>query len=165
MFCSKNQYSKIQEIHHKVLRVVFNSDDGYDELLQMSNEITIHGKQLHALICEVFKTLNNSNPEFMWSYFTFKNIKHNFRNGPLLKLPISKSMYYGIISVHFKATVLWNDLSQSLKHSEYILNWKENLKNWEMLTALAFYVDHIINKNFIVFSWFLLAFATCKHQW
>ena len=49
MFCRKNQYLKIQKIHHKALTVVFNSDDGYDELLQMSNEITIHQKRLHAL--------------------------------------------------------------------------------------------------------------------
>ena len=37
MFCRKNQYLKIQKIHHKALKVVFNSDNGYDELLQMSN--------------------------------------------------------------------------------------------------------------------------------
>ena len=51
MFCRKNQYLKIQKVHHKVLKVVFNSDNSYDELLQMSNEITIHQKYLHALIC------------------------------------------------------------------------------------------------------------------
>ena len=84
MFCRKNQYLKIQKIYHKALKVIFNSDDGYDELLQMSNEITIHQKLLHALIREVFKSLNNSNPEFIWSYFTFKNIAYNTRNEPLL---------------------------------------------------------------------------------
>ena len=31
MFCRKNQYLKIQKIHHKALKVVFNSDAGYDE--------------------------------------------------------------------------------------------------------------------------------------
>ena len=41
-------YKKIKKIHHKALKIVFNSDDGYDELLQMSNEITIHQKHLHA---------------------------------------------------------------------------------------------------------------------
>ena len=41
----------------------------------------------------------------------------------------------------------------------------ENLKNWEMVTVLAFYVDETINKMFIVFGWFLLAFVICKHQW
>ena len=99
-FCRKNQYLKIRKIHHKALKFVFNSDNGYDELLQMSNEITIHEKHLHALICEVFKSLNNFNPEFMWSYFTFKNITYNIRNVPLLKLPNAKSTYYGINYVH-----------------------------------------------------------------
>ena len=50
MFCRKTQSLKIQKIHHKALKVVFNSDDDYDELLQTSNEITIHQKHLHALI-------------------------------------------------------------------------------------------------------------------
>ena len=100
MFCRKNQYLKIRKIHHKALKFVFNSDNGYDELLQMSNEITIHQKHLHALICEVFKSLNNFNRQFMWSYFTFKNITYNIRNVPLLKLPNAKSTYYGINYVH-----------------------------------------------------------------
>ena len=52
---------------HKALKVVLNSDEGYDELLQVNNKITIHQKHLHAFICEVTKNLNNSNPEFMWS--------------------------------------------------------------------------------------------------
>ena len=83
MFRRKNQYLKIQKIH-KVLKVVFNSDEDYDELLQMHNEITIHQKHLHALICKVLKSLNNSNPEINCSHFTFKNIAFNIRNGPLL---------------------------------------------------------------------------------
>ena len=33
MFCRMNRYLKIQKIHHKALKVVFNSHDGYDELL------------------------------------------------------------------------------------------------------------------------------------
>ena len=76
MLCRKNQYLKIRKVHHEALKVVFNSDNGYDELLQMSNEISIHHKYLHALKCEVLKRLNISNPEFMRSYFTFKKIKH-----------------------------------------------------------------------------------------
>ena len=124
MFCRKNQYLKIQQIHHKALKDVSNSVDGYDELLQMNNEITIHQKHLHALISEVFKSLNNSNPEFMWFYFTFKNITYNIRNGPLLKLPDAKSTYYGINSVHFRAYLLCNCLPQSVRHSGSILKLK-----------------------------------------
>ena len=106
MFCRNNQYLKIQKFHHKALKVAFNGDDGYDAILQMSNEFNIDQKHLHALICEVFKSLNNLNPEFMWSYFTFKYITYNVRNGPLLKLPNAKSTYYGINSVYFRAYLL-----------------------------------------------------------
>ena len=96
MFCRKNKYLNIQKINHKQFKVVFNSDDDYNEFLQMRNEITIHQKHLHALMCKVFKSLNNSNPDFIQPYSTFKNITYNVRNGPLLKLPNAKSMYYGI---------------------------------------------------------------------
>ena len=128
MFCRKNQYLKIQKIHHKALKVVFNSDDGYDELLQMSNEITIHQKHLHALICEVFKSLNNTNSEFTWSYFTFENITYNIRNEPLLKLPDAKAMYCGINSVHFRACLLWNVFPRSVKLNEFNIELKRKLK-------------------------------------
>ena len=130
----------------------------------MSNEITIHQKHLHALICEVFKSLNDSYREFMWSYFTFKNITYNIRNGPLLKLPNAKSTCYGItpsILGHAYYGMVFPRLLNIVNPS---LNWKESLKNWKMLTVLVFYVDEIINKIFIVFCWFLLAFAICKHQ-
>ena len=94
----------------------------------MSKEITIHQKHLHALICKVFKSLNNSNLEFMWSYFTFKNITFNIRNGPLLKLSNAKSTYYHINSVHFRACLLWNGFPQSVKHIESIIELKRKLE-------------------------------------
>ena len=113
MFCRKKQYLKIQKIHHKALKVVYNSNKNYDELLQNNNEVLIHQSHLHALICEVFKSLNNLNPEFMWSYFVFKNITYNIRIGPLLRLPTAKSTSYSINSVLFRACLLWNSLPQS----------------------------------------------------
>ena len=57
-----------------------------------------------CFICEVFKSWNNLNPEFMWSYFVFKNVTYNIRKGPLLRLPAAaKSTSYGINSVLFRA--------------------------------------------------------------
>ena len=94
MFCRKKQYLKIQKIHHKALKVVYNSNKNYDELLRNNNEVSIHQSHLCALICEVFKYLNNLNPEFMWSYFVFKNMTYNIRKDPLLRLPAAKSTCY-----------------------------------------------------------------------
>ena len=87
MFCRKKQYLNIQKNYHKALKVVYNSNKNYDEFLRDNNEVSIHQRHLRALICKVFKSLNNLKPEFMWSYFVFKNMTYSVRNGPLLRLP------------------------------------------------------------------------------
>ena len=93
MFCTKKQYLKIQKIHHKVLKVEYNNKKNYDGLLRDKNEVSVHQYHLRALICEVCKSLNNLNPEFMWSYFVFKNLTYNIRKGPLLTLPAATSTF------------------------------------------------------------------------
>ena len=129
MFCRKKQYLKIQKIHHKVLKVAYNSNKNHDELLRDNNEFSVHQRHLRGLICEVFKSLNNLNPELMWSYFVFKNITYNTRNSPLLRLPSAKSTSCGINSVLFRACLLRNSLPQSVKYCESIAELKTKMKN------------------------------------
>ena len=61
----KKTIFKDSKIHHKALKVVYNGNKNYDELLRDNNEVSVHQSHLRALICEVFKSLNNLNPEFM----------------------------------------------------------------------------------------------------
>ena len=42
MFCRKKHYFKIQMIHHKALKVVYNSNKNYDELCRDNNEISVN---------------------------------------------------------------------------------------------------------------------------
>ena len=107
----------------------YNSNKNYDKLLRDSNEVSIHQSHLRALIFEVFKSLNNLNPEFIWSHFVLKNITYNIRKGPSLRLPAAKSTSYGINSVLFRACLLWNSLPQSIKYSESIVELKTKMKD------------------------------------
>ena len=124
-------YLQIQKIHHKALKVVCNSNKNYAELPRDNNKFSIHERHSRALICEFFNSLNNLNPEFMWSYFVFKNITYNIRNGSLLRLLAAKSTSYGINSVLFRACLLSNSLPQFVKHSESILELKTKIKDLE----------------------------------
>ena len=65
----------------------------------------------------------------MWSYFVFKNITYNIRNGNLLRLLSAKSTSYGINSVSFRVCLLWNRLPQSVKYSESIVELKTKMKD------------------------------------
>ena len=151
MFCRKKNYLKIQKIHHKALKLGYNCNKNYNELFRDNNEVSIHQSHLRALTCEVFKSLNNLPPEFMWSYFVFKNVTYNIRKGPLLRLPAARSTSYGINSVIFRACLLWNSLPQSIKYSESIFKLKsENEKSRKYWLFVYFMsMNNVKNKSFI----------------
>ena len=111
MFCRKTLYSKIEKIHHKTLKVIYESNDTYENLLLQSNTVSVHQRHLRFLMTEIYKSISQLNPEFMWSYFTHKkNMPYNLRKGPILGLPKTHSFYYGTNAIHFRGSLIWNNL-------------------------------------------------------
>ena len=49
MFCRKTLYSKIEKIHRKTLKVIYESHDTYDNLLLQSNTVSVHKRHLKFL--------------------------------------------------------------------------------------------------------------------
>ena len=117
MFFHKQVYLKIEKIQYKALKIVYNSNESYEELLLRNNEVSIHQKQLRILAIEVFKSLADINPDFMKSYFTIKEIPYCLRNGNFLKIPSTRSKRYGTNSIVFRACLVWNKLPLSVKQS------------------------------------------------
>ena len=118
MFCSKQDYLEVQKIHYQALKIVYNSNESYGELLIRNNEVSIHQKQLRTLATEIYKSLTDVSSDFMKNYFSIKEIPYSLINGSALKIPSAHSTYYGINSVHFRACLLWNKLPNSLKESQ-----------------------------------------------
>ena len=68
MFASKTAINKILKIHYRTLQVVYSEyHKSYDELLQINKEI------------EVYKSIMQFNPEFMWHCFNTYPIPYNLR--------------------------------------------------------------------------------------
>ena len=90
MFCRKQNYLEVEKIYNEC----------YEELLIRNNEVSIHQKQLRTLATEIYKSLTDVNPDFMKSYFPIKEIPYSLRNGSVLKIPPTRSTYYGTNSIH-----------------------------------------------------------------
>ena len=130
MFAGKTLINKICKIHHRTLQVVYNEyNKSYQELLQLNNIVSTHQRHLQYLALEVFKSLMHLNPEFMWSYFNEKPITYDLRKGTKVFLPPVKSFRLGLNSVHFRGSILWNNLPSSIKNSQTINEFKVKLKN------------------------------------
>ena len=110
MFCRKTLYSKIEKIHHKTLKVIYESNYTYDNLLLQSNTVSVHQRHPRFLVTEIYKSISQLNLEFMWSYFTLKDMPYNLRKGPFLDLPKAHSFYYGTNAVHFCGSLIRNNL-------------------------------------------------------
>ena len=82
MFCRKQDYLEVEEIHYKALKIVYNSNE---ELLISNNEVSIHQKQLRALATDIYKSLPDANPDSMKNYFSIKEIPYKLKKWQCFK--------------------------------------------------------------------------------
>ena len=130
MFCRKTLYHKIEKIHHRTLKVIYQSEESYENLLLESSSVSIHQKYLRFLVTEIYKSTTQRNPEFMWSYFAYNNISYNLRKGPILYLHSMHSTYYGTNSVHFRGSLIWNNPPRDNKSRKSLSEFKTKIENF-----------------------------------
>ena len=130
MFAGKLSIAKICKVHFRTLQIVYNNyDKSYHDLLNFSNYFSIHQRHLRFLAIEVYKSLMNINPEFMWEFFNKNPVRYNLRKGGIVYLPPSRSSCYGINSLAFRGSLLWNSLPSNVKQSHNLEEFKLKLKN------------------------------------
>ena len=63
-FCPRQSYHLINKLQERALRVTYNDYDlSFSELLETSNESTIHIKNITILMTEIYKFLNDVSPQ------------------------------------------------------------------------------------------------------
>ena len=99
----------MEKIQYKVLKIVFNSNESFDDLLLHSNEVSIHQKQLRQLTTEIYKSLTDLSLEFIKPFFTVKELPYNLRNGHQIyhrhELPTMAPIQY--FSEHVKCGIIY----------------------------------------------------------
>ena len=79
-FCSSKSLNKIEEIQERALRLLHSNFTGdYSELLNKSGKPSMEVKRLRTLALEIFKTLNNLDPDYMKEIF-FKTTNISLQN-------------------------------------------------------------------------------------
>ena len=70
----------------------------------------------------------NINPEFM-KFFNKNPVQYNLRKGDIVFLPFARSCCYGINSLTFRGSLLWNSFPCNVKQSHNLEEFKLKLKN------------------------------------
>ena len=88
MFCSKSANKEINRTNKRALRLLYEDyDSSFEQLLEKDGSITVHQRNLQNLITEIYKTINQINPAYMWEFFVEKDMPYNLRTKVLCRLP------------------------------------------------------------------------------
>ena len=108
---------------------MYGKDDSYNNLLLRSNSVPVHQRHLRFLVTEIFKSISQISPEFMCSFFKQKKLSCSFRKGPILNLQITQPTYYDTNVIHYRGSLVWNNLPAKVKSSNSVFEFKTKIKN------------------------------------
>ena len=80
MFHSRNLNNKINRIHERALRLVYQNNLSFSELIDLDNSVTVQQKFLWVLVTEIYKVKNGTVPEIMKAILELQNPSYNLRS-------------------------------------------------------------------------------------
>ena len=105
---NRKAHKQINKIYERSLRIVYSDNtSSFQELLEKSDSVSIHGRNLQQLAIEIYKALNNLSSSLMSELFMIKKNKYSFRNEGALISNHPKSVNYGINSIFHLAPKIW----------------------------------------------------------
>ena len=119
-------------------------DASFDELLVGNEEKTIHLCNLHMLMIKVYKSLNHQNPSFLWELFARKEIHYNLRIKDSIVLPKALTTSFGLKSISFRGSILWNSTPDVIKSTIQSLLLSKTLKTGLVKFAIVIFVHNFV---------------------
>ena len=155
MLTNAKSVHKIEAIQKRSLRFKVNDyESTYEDLLEKSGNRSMNLRRTRSLNIEIYKTINNLNPEFMKNLFKVCKTNRAQREKYKLNLEIPKSnqVFFGTKSLCIQGHMVWNALPFHIKS-------KENLQASSFETdqnVVAIFVLILISNSLIIYQFGLL---------
>ena len=117
MFHSRGKNNKINRIHERCLRIIYNDKKStFYELLEKDGSVSIHKRNLRFLACEMFKLKRDMAPELIKELILpNRQRRYELRNNPDFAVPIVKSVHKGLESLSYLGPKIWELLPVEIK--------------------------------------------------
>ena len=133
--------AKIEKLQERGLKIVYSDYDAdYDELLIRFNTTTMLQQRLKKIILEVFKSIRCKNPEYLHDMFLSKDLSYSLRNHHPVIQPIKNSTNFGLRSIAYLGSNLWNNIkNKTMKKTQNLDEFRIELKalNVSKITGLS----------------------------
>ena len=132
MFHSCNLNNKINRIHKRALRLVYQNNLSFSEFVNSDNSVAVHQKNLQVLVTEIYQVRNGIAPEIMKDIFELQNPSYNLRlSCNQLRRENKNTVHYGLQSVRYLGLKIWELVSNNIKYSNSLSKFKKLIKSWK----------------------------------
>ena len=87
-------------------------------------------RRIRSLCVEIFKSLNDLNAPYMKELFIRNESTYNLRSCNDLSVPRINQTTFGLRSIRYEDSVMWNHLPNNIKNAGNIEMFKKLIKNW-----------------------------------
>ena len=128
-FCGAGDTHKIEKLHERALRFIFNDyESEYKEFLNKHDETTLYLKRVRVIAQEVYKATNGLSPKYISELLTDRNRK--MRRPLDIYVPFARQVKFGSRTYNFEAPSIWNTLPQEVRKAEHFNLFKKLIKSW-----------------------------------
>ena len=130
MFCSRTLNKKINQVHERALRLVYQDYSSmFEELLDKDKSLCFHHRNIHQVATEMYKVKNDLSPPFMMEIFC--KINRETRSGRTFSRPNVCSVKKGDRSLRSFGPIVWNNMvPDDFKQCENLDLFKNSIKSW-----------------------------------
>ena len=117
IYCNRSLNTKIDRLHERCLRIVYNNKkSSFNELQVKDGSVSIHHQNLQKLAVELFKVSWGLSPEIVNELFQFREqIPYELRQRSQFQIPWVYSVFSGTEALKFLGPKVWAlDLFHSL---------------------------------------------------
>lgn len=133
MFHSRELNNKINRVHKRALKILFNDEHStFEELLKRDGAFTVHERNIQILLTEMFKAKNKFEPHLLQGIF-----EANSYQGPSLRnsskyfcRPNVNTVKYGERSLQNLGVKLWDQLPRDIQDTDSLTKFQLFIKKW-----------------------------------
>ena len=125
MFHSRKLNNKINKLHERCLRIVYNNNTStYEELLGTDNSASVHLRNVQALAIELYKVVNGFSPDITKDVFPLnENSCYNTRNKRTVHSRDIRTVHFGSETLSHLSSKIWELVPEEIKKLESVASF------------------------------------------
>ena len=131
MFNSRTTNNKINKLHERALRLIYDDYvSKFEELLEKDKSFTVHHYNTQTLFVELYKVFSGQSQTIFSDLFERKNINYNLRSQPGFVISQVKSLYEGSNSLRYFGPIIWSLIPKEIKHCDTFTSFVSKIRQW-----------------------------------